>query len=103
MDDLEKLNKIEYLKSYLSMGVAHEILTKMSNSVVDKMFKDLCKEYNVCNVCGSDLYRNGEIRIMDPYPSGMYSMVKVPTCPSDGCSYNRDLSDRLRRERDLHR
>ena len=95
MNKMEKLKQIEHLMRYFSEGSRNRSLNKMAGKVVDEMFKGLCKEYNICYVCGKDLNSNGRIRIMEKYPSTMCREIKTTTCPDGDCQYNKDMSEKL--------
>jgi len=96
MDDLQKLNKIEHLMKYFSEGDRNRALNKMVGKITDKMFKDLCKEYEMCNVCGSKLDRSGTFAVQECYPnSHTIKEVKAIACPVNDCQYNKDKKERL--------
>jgi len=99
MDAIDKLNKIERLMKYYSEGQRNRSLNKMAGRITDKMFKDLCTEYEICNVCGKGLDKDGTFAIWQRHPNNhMKREVKSPACPDNDCQYNKDKTDSLQYE-----
>jgi len=99
MDGLGKIRRIEHLMKYFPEGGRNRALNKMAGKVTDKMFKGLCKEYEMCTVCGKELDKDGIFAIRQRYPNSHTPLkVESPACPDNDCQYNKDKTDELQYE-----
>ena len=97
MNNMEKMEKIRFINRYLRDFTENQCNTidKLSAKIADEAFKDLCKEYEMCNVCGKPLDPHARIAIKERYPSVLFREIRVKACPDKSCKYNKFLVSKI--------